>query len=63
MGQLLSINSLLSRLQIGRTTLHRLRKNAGFPEPALVRGKMQRWSVDDVEAWIQAQKKETPKAA
>lgn len=64
MAKMLSINSLLVSLDISRTTLHRLRKDAGFPAPAVVHGRMQRWSEDDVDAWInQKRKKGTPEIA
>lgn len=62
MGQMIDIETLLLRLAVGRTTLYRLRKNAGFPPPALCVGRIQRWRETDVTAWIEAQaaKKGTP---
>jgi predicted DNA-binding transcriptional regulator AlpA len=63
MPKMLSIVSLLTSLDISRTTFHRLRKNAGFPAPVIMHGKIQRWSEEDVEAWLSKRReKGTPEA-
>ena len=55
MEQLLSIKSVMARLDVSRTTLLRARKNCrGFPEPIKV-GTAQRWRAADIDAWIAAQ--------
>jgi len=50
--RMLNIQNIMAKLEIGRTTLHKLRKNNGFPAPALTVGSLQRWKESDVDDWI-----------
>ncbi|WP_188055639.1 AlpA family phage regulatory protein [Oryzomonas rubra] len=58
-GKKISIDQLLEHLCIGRTTLHRLRKSTDFPRPVIIFGRMQRWDIDEIKAWVK-NKKLTP---
>lgn len=57
--RMLAIRDVLAYLAVSRTKLHTLRKEHGFPEPALVVGKMQRWDIKDVDAWLEMQRQRT----
>lgn len=60
--QLLTVDDICIKLSISRSTLDRLRgvgtksetlKNFDFPEPLLYIGKSPRWSVQQINFWIQ----------
>lgn len=56
--RMLAIRDVLTYLGVSRTKLHDLRKNHGFPGPALLVGKMQRWDVRDVDSWLDQQRQQ-----
>ncbi len=50
----LSINELCALLNLGRSSITRLRATGGFPKPIYLTKQSPRWRSDEVEAWIDA---------
>ena len=55
--QLLDTAEVARRLSCGRTHLHYMVKRKEFPEPMHI-GRMRRWRVATVDAWIMRQSRE-----
>lgn len=52
-GQLtLTQAQLQDRLQVSRSTLHKLRAEPGFPAPIISMHNCVRWSAADIDDWL-----------
>ncbi|WP_082660518.1 helix-turn-helix transcriptional regulator [Aureimonas ureilytica] len=52
---LLSVQDVMSRLRVSRTTLWRMEHDEGFPKPITFGRRMKRWKEADIEAFIAVQ--------
>ena len=52
--RLLSLQSLLKKLDCGRTALYHMRRRPDFPRPVNV-GAGDRWREDEIDAWLSAE--------
>ncbi len=51
-GRLLTIECIIERTSMGRTSIYQLMKDGSFPRPVKV-GKASRWVEIEVEQWIE----------
>ena len=51
---LLTLDGVMERLGVARTTVYRLMEDEGFPRPLKV-GRANRWKADEIEAWLECQ--------
>lgn len=56
MLKLLNTNQVLELLDVSQSTLAKMKKDHGFPQPIPLTTRGYRYSMDDINAWLESQK-------
>lgn len=56
--KLLTTNEVLEMLGISQSTLAKMKRSHGFPQPIPLTTRGYRYSVDDINDWLESQKQE-----
>ena len=59
MSNLLTRREVESRCKLSKTSVYRLMRAGGFPEPVLVGARAVRWKEDEITSWLDSRPRAT----